>query len=182
MRVQASLVAALVGSACVRGNMTPTPASTEPPYFRLAIQANTDSTIKLAQFALAAVKGLPESPRIQGPLVIVGSRYSRDRMDGGIKEVTVIVAIDRTVRDSMTRIEVSAWALDMRPERTVMGGGGRLPTLTTTSPTTVSSTQREPYRVSRDDEDWRSVMEVVEAFVDQGARFLPSTPPPKPRQ
>lgn len=180
MRVQA-LLAALVGSACVHASLTPAPASTEPPYFRLAIRANTDSAVKLAQFALASLKALPEQPRIQGPLVIVGSRYSRDRRNGGIKEVTVIVAVDRTVRDSMTRLEVSAWAIEMQPERTAMGGGGRLPTLTTTSPTTMSSSQREPYRVSRDDEDWKSVMEVVEAFVDQGARFLASTPPPKPR-
>ena len=191
MRATAAMVALLVGAGCSSASNAPKASEPQqPPYFRLAVRAGTDSVVKLAQFALTSIKGTPETPRVQGPLVIVGTRYSGDRPNGGHIEVTVITAIDRTVRDSVTRIEVSAWAVDVEPDRTALAGprGGRdLPTLTTTSPTTVSFAQRQPYRVTPDHEHWRSVVDVVEAFAEQGARLQSAPPPagaktpPKPR-
>lgn len=181
MRAAAVMMTLLVGVACSSATKAPQPAQPqEPPYFRLSVRAGTDSVVKLAQFALASIKGTPETPRVQGPLIVVGTRYSRDRPNGGHIEVTVITAIDRTVRDSITRIEVSAWAMDVEPTRTALAGprtGRDLPTLTTTSPTTISSSQQQPYRVTRDHDHWPSVMEVVEAFVDKGARL--QLPPPQ---
>ena len=175
----AVMVGLVVGAACSGATKAAAPAAPqEPPYFRLAVRANTDSTVKLAQFALGSIRGTPETPRIQGPLIVVGTRYSRDRPNGGQIEVTVITAIDRTVRDSITRIEVSAWAVDIAPDRTAMGSTdsrGLRPLSTS-----VSSAQRQPYRVTRDHDHWPSVMEVVEAFVDRGAR-LQSAPPPTPK-
>jgi hypothetical protein len=182
MRAQAVMLTLLVGTACSRASKAPESAEPQqPPYFRLAVRAGTDSVVKLAQFAVGTIKGQPQTPRIQGPLVIVGSRYDRDRRNGGHIEVTMMVAIDRTVRDSITRIELSAWAVEVQPERTALGGTGRLPTMTTTSPTTVASIQQQPYRVTRDDtEHWRSVMVVLEALIQEGARLESPAPQPKP--
>lgn len=182
MRAEAVMVTLLVGAACSTAANPPEQAEPEqPPYYRLAVRAGADSAVKLAQFALASIRGQPQTPRIQGPLVIVGSRYHRDRRNGGHTEITMIVAIDRTARDSITQLELSAWALEVQPERTALAPTPRgLPTLTTTSPMTVSSSQQQPYPVTREDkEHWRALMDVLEALIEQGVR-LQTSPAPKP--
>lgn len=134
----------------------------------------TDSAVKLARLALAEVNGAIQPPRVQRDVVILSTRVTRERKNGGHTEVTYIAAVDRKPArlDPMTTmVELSAWAIDVEPTRTGLTAPGRnprdLPTLSTTSPTTVASAQQQPYRITRSDtEHWTKLEDVLNALID----------------
>ena len=115
-----------------------------------------------------------QQPRIQRELLIISTQYTRERKNGGHTQVTLIAAIDRKparVDPVTTMVELSAWAIDIEPEVTQLVGprtGRDLPTLTTTSPLTMGTAQRQPYRVTRKENplEWGQLEEVLNAFID----------------
>ena len=180
MRGRAGVLAVLI-AGCSKAPASATPAAVSPApaptasaaaiqNIRFFVRASTDSVVKLAQFALRAAEGTLESPRVRGEIMTVATRYVRDRKgDGGLREVTVIVAIDRTVRDSLTHVDLSAWATEVqRDRRPALPGPGRRP-----APSSVQTFARdgpELIRVTpKDTEDWLVLEEVLGAFLDQGA-------------
>lgn len=150
--------------------------SPAPFAFRLIVRATPDSAARQVRFALGSTKGALQQPTVQGDAILLSARTSRERMNGGHREVSYLAAISRVMRDSTTSIEISAWGLDIEPERvglTATGRGTRdLPTITSSSPTTVSGSQRQPFRITVSDKiEWALLEEIVAAMLDTGAEF-----------
>jgi hypothetical protein len=134
--------------------------------------------VKLARYALGEVNGAIQQSKVQRDVIILSTRYTRERKNGGHTEVTIIAAVDRKparLEPMTTMVELSAWAIDVEPSRTGLASTGRsprdLPTLSTTSPTTVSSSQQQPYRITRDDtEHWNKLEDVLNTLIDVSTR------------
>ena len=184
-----ALAAACGGTA--KPTTTPaksTDASSVAPYtFRVLVRANADSALKQVRFALGVTKGALQPPRVQGPAILLSARTSRERPNGGHREVSYLAAVSRAMTDSVTLVELSAWGIDVQPERTaLMAPAGppsarTLPTITTTSPTTMSAIQQQPFRVTTDDKpEWAILEEILAAMLDTGAEFAP--PPRRPNE
>lgn len=130
--------------------------------------------MKLARYALGEVGGAIQQARVQRDVVVIATRYTRERKNGGHTEVTIFAAVDRKparLEPIATMVELSAWAIDVLPTRTGLSAPGRnprdLPTLTTTSPMTVSSSQEQPYRITRGDTlHWNKLEDVLNSLID----------------
>lgn len=144
----------------------------EAPFFRLPIAASADSAVKLVRFALGEVNGAIQPARIQRDVIVISTQYTRQRHNGGHTQITIFGAIDRKparLDPLTTMVELSAWGMDEQPSSTRMAmvPGSRLPTLQTTSPTTVASAQYQPYRITRGDTlYWSQLEDVLNALID----------------
>ena len=166
---------------------TPKPAAPavpqeEPPTYRLAVAASTDSVVRLAKFALGSVRGAVQPPQVQRDFILVSTEYSQNRPNGGHTQVTIIAAVHRKMTattPAYTRVDLSAWGLDVEPTATRLAArpGARdnrdLPTLRTTSPAAMASSQRQPYRLTKSDSAWIAVEEILDAFIEFGNARLP---------
>ena len=143
--------------------------------FRVPVQASPDSAVKLARYALGAIRGAIQPQQIQREVLLVSTQYTRQQRNMRYVQITIIAAIDRKMTEGAvpaTMVELSAWAIDLPPQETALAGPrGSLPTLTTTTPYTVSSSQLQPYRITRKDaEDWASLEEVLNSLMDLTAK------------
>ena len=152
---------------------SPTAKVEEAPFFRLPVAASADSALKLVRFALGEVNGAIQPARVQRDVIVISTQYTRQRHNGGHTQVTIFAAVDRKparLEPLTTMVELSAWGMDEQPSVTSLAGprGGRdLPTVTTTSPMSVTSSQQQPYRITRRDSlHWNQLEEVLNALID----------------
>lgn len=143
--------------------------------FRVPVQASPDSAARLARYALGAVKGAIQPHRIQREVLLVSTQYTRQQRNTRYVQITIIAAVDRKMTEGpvpATMVELSAWAIDLPPQETALAGSrGSLPTLTTSTPYTMSSSQLQPYRITRKDvEDWAALEEVLNSLIDLTSR------------
>jgi hypothetical protein len=167
-----------VGALGCAGNATPVtpPAPPAPTAILLEVNATPDSVVRLAQFAIGAIEGLPQLPKTRPEYTSVSTHYTRAKKGGGTTQVAVIVAVDRVTPGRLagqaTRVEVSAWLLDVarymapQPRRT-----SDIPRTAVTMD--APALQRPRPATARDTTDWASLEYVVEVFVRHGARRLP---------
>jgi hypothetical protein len=171
---KARFAALLLAAACASQGK-PTTKVEEAPFFRVPVAASPDSAVKLARFALGEVKGAIQPAKVQREVIILSTQYTRERKNGGHTQITIIAAVDRKpsrLEPVATMVELSAWGIDVEPTSTRLVGTSNpsardLPTLTTTSPRTMSSSQQQPYRITRSDSPhWTALEDVLNALID----------------
>jgi hypothetical protein len=137
----------------------------------LEVAAAPDSAVKLAKYAMGAIDGTISLPRVRPKLTTVSTHYVRNRRGGGHTEVAVMAAISTEPRDSVTLVELSAWALDMQQEQTYAQRRSRTPATPLSQNAPALKTPRAI--TVADTSDWRALSDVLDAFVQGGARIKP---------
>ena len=149
----------------------------DAPFLIVNVPASPDSAVKLARFAMGAVKGELQPSRFQRNQTLVMTQYTRRLHSGAQTRISLIAAIARkptTTEPMTTSIELTAWAMDVQPDmnRLTMSGTGRSTTVGST-PTlrATSSAELQPYRLTRKNvEDWAALEEVMYALLDLTAK------------
>lgn len=162
------LAATLFSAACA----TASPRRAAPPeVFVLDVPATFDSTVSLAKFALRAIDGSPQMPRVRPRTTSVSTHYTMPRHGGGHTEVAIIAAVTRTASDSSHSIvELSAWLLDVAHQLTPAQRRAGIPM---TAITTNAPVLNRPRSVTRaDTAHFKSLEYVLESFVQHGARLV----------
>ena len=164
----------LLAAACTRAPEPEPQTAPLPTAIVLEVPATPDSAIKLTQFALQAVDGQLQLPKLRPTHTTVSLHYVKTRKSGGQTQVAVMAAVARTVPNSarpITTVELSAWMLDIaRPVTRAMQRSGRPITPVTTD---AGRDVRPRAATARDVDDWASLEYVAEVFVRHGARRLP---------
>ena len=137
----------------------------------LEVNAAFDSTVSLAKFALRAIDGSPQMPRVRPRTTTVSIHYTTPRQGGGHTQVAIIAAVNRSVPDTtLTRVELSAWLLDVAHQLTPAQRRAGIPT---TAITTNAPALNRPRLVTRaDTAHYTSLGYVLESFVQYGARLV----------
>lgn len=166
-----ALVVTVLGAACAAASPGTAAA---PEVFTLEVPAAFDSTVSLARFALRAIDGSPQMPRVRPRTTSVSIHYTMPRQGGGHTQVAIIAAVNRSMPDtSVTRVELSAWLLDVAHQLTPAQRRAGIPT---TAITTNAPVLNRPRLVTRaDTAHHKSLVFVLESFVQHGARVM-STP------
>src|SRR5688500_10494262 len=106
------VVLAAASAACTTASVN---TAASPEVFALDVPATFDSTVNLARFALQAIDGSLQMPRVRPRTTSVSTHYTTPRRGGGHTQVAIIAAVNRSASDSSrTIVELSAWLLDVR--------------------------------------------------------------------
>ena len=168
--------AAVTGTAVALGACRGTSAGSPAPVgtaVTLDVPAPFDSTLRLAKYALRAVDGDLQLPRARPQMTSVSLHYSVPRRGGGYTQVAIIAAVLRpdSASAAWTRVEVSAWLLDVAHQITPAQRRAGVPV---TAMTTNAPALNRPRPVTPIDTlHHASLGHVVEAFVQHGARRVP---------
>ena len=164
-----ALVVAVLGAACAAASSR---TAASPEVFLLELPAAFDSTVILAKFALRAIDGSPQMPRVRPRTTSVSIHYTTPRQGGGHTQVAIIAAVSRSEADSnSTRVELSAWLLDVAHQLTPAQRRAGIPV---TAITTNAPILNRPRSVTRaDTAHFKSLEYVLESFVQHGARVVP---------
>lgn len=163
------LAATLVSAACAT---TSPRTAASPEVFTIDVPATFDSTVNLARFALQAIDGSLQMPRVRPRTTSVSLHYTTPRRGGGHTQVAIIAAVNRSASDSShTIVELSAWLLEVAHQLTPAQRRAGIPT---TAITTNAPALNRPRLVTpADTAHYKSLEFVLESFVQHGARFLP---------
>lgn len=145
-----------------------------PAVYTLEVAATPDSAVKLAKFAMGAIDGTLSLPRVRPAVTTVSTHYVRNRRGGGQTEVAVMAAVHRQIADSarpVTLVELSAWALDSQQQQTVAQRRSGMPATPLSQNAPALKTPRAI--TVADTTDWRALNDVLDAFVQGGARIKP---------
>jgi hypothetical protein len=163
-----AITAMCAAGACAAVTQKDLPA---PELFYLDVPAPFDSTVNLAKFALRAVDGMPQLPRVRPQMTSVSIHYQLPRRGGGHTEVAIIAAVSRPTSDTLrsTRVELSAWLLEVAHQLTASQRRAGIPN---TAITTNAPAIRQPRAVTRADTAYHRMLEyVLESFLQHGARL-----------
>jgi hypothetical protein len=163
------VVLAAASAACTTASVN---TAASPEVFALDVPATFDSTVNLARFALQAIDGSLQMPRVRPRTTSVSTHYTTPRRGGGHTQVAIIAAVNRSTSDSSrTIVEVSAWLLDVAHQLTPAQRRAGIPA---TAITTNAPVLNRPRLVTpADTAHYKSLEYVLESFVQHGARFLP---------
>jgi hypothetical protein len=165
-------LALMLGALGSCAHAPPAAAPPAPINVRLAVAAHPDSAVKLAKFAIGAIDGSVQLPKVLPTMTTVSTHYTRDGRRGRPTQIAVIAAVSRTVSDILspvTIVQLSAWALET-PEPLNWQPRRGMPV----TPVTTGAASRPPRAITvADTSDWKLLEIVVEAFEKHGARRLP---------
>lgn len=163
------LISAIVSGACA--SVASSRSATVPEVFVLDVPAPFDSTVNLSKFALRAIDGSLQIPRVRPQTTSVSIHYTTERRGGGHTQIAIIAAVSRSADSTMTRVELSAWLLDVAHQLTPAQRRAGVPT---TAITTNAPALNRPRLVTQaDTAHFKSLEYVLDSFVQHGARLLP---------
>lgn len=142
-----------------------------PTLFLIDVPASFDSAVNLSKFALQAIDGQLQLPRVRPGMTSVSTHYQQPRRGGGHTEVAIIAAVSRPANDTshVTRVELSAWLLDVAHQLTPAERRAGVPG---TAVTTNAPAIRRPRSVTLADTVHHRMLEfVLESFLQHGARL-----------
>ena len=162
------VVLAAASAACTTASVN---TAASPEVFALDVPATFDSTVNLARFALQAIDGSLQMPRVRPRTTSVSIHYTTPRRGGGHTQVAIIAAVNRSTADSSrTIVELSAWLLDVAHQLTPAQRRAGIPT---TAITTNAPVLNRPRLVTpADTAHYKSLEYVLESFVQHGARLI----------
>jgi hypothetical protein len=154
--------------------LAPAPRNDDQPRAMiLSVNATPDSVVKLAKYALKAIEGVVQMPKVRPQVTTIANHQLFNRDGGGQTQVAVIAAIDRRVQSAdhpTTFVELSVWVLDMPQQISASQRRAGVPVtpLTTNAP----AIKHPRAMTAADTTYWRSLEYVAEAFVKHGARVV----------